>query len=156
MQMHEIEQVRRVYEIGKNDFLVYAVTLTHDLESAEDIVHAVFERLLRKQRLPRECRPYVFRAIRNAALDARRRNKVREDGALPLAPPNEAANPLLQLQVREALAVLEEDEREVIVLKLYTGLSFKEIAEVRGVPQSTASSWYYRALEKLRPLLGGE
>ena len=41
-------------------------------------------------------------------------------------------------------------------LKIYGGLTFREIAQVTGVPLPTAASRYRSALERLRPLLAGQ
>jgi len=48
------------------------------------------------------------------------------------------------------LAQLRDDERECIVLKLYSGLSFKEIAQTRSALPNTVASWYRRGIQKLR------
>lgn len=52
--------------------------------------------------------------------------------------------------VAGAVAALPEEQREVIVLKEYQGLTFVEIAEVLGVPLSTVKTRLYRGLGQLR------
>jgi len=58
------------------------------------------------------------------------------------------------LAVREALAELPEAQREVIILKEYHGLKFREIAEVLDTPESTVKSRLYNGLEALARALG--
>jgi RNA polymerase sigma-70 factor, ECF subfamily len=58
--------------------------------------------------------------------------------------------------VAAAVAALPEDQREVIVLKEYEGLTFLEIAEILGVPVSTAKTRLYRGLGQLRQRLERE
>ncbi len=51
------------------------------------------------------------------------------------------------------LARLSEDDRELVELKVFVGLTFREIADVLGLPQGTVATRYRRALELLRPWL---
>lgn len=58
------------------------------------------------------------------------------------------------MAVREALAELPEPQREVIILKEYHGLKFREIAEILDTPESTVKSRLYHGLEALAQALG--
>jgi RNA polymerase sigma-70 factor (ECF subfamily) len=49
-----------------------------------------------------------------------------------------------------ALDRLGADDREIVELKIYGGLAFREIADVTGLPQGTVATRYRRALESLR------
>jgi RNA polymerase sigma-70 factor (ECF subfamily) len=55
--------------------------------------------------------------------------------------------------VADAIAQLPDEQREAVVMHLYTGLSFAQSAEVLGVPLQTMASRYRRALAKLRDQL---
>jgi len=59
----------------------------------------------------------------------------------------------LSRTVAGAVAALPEEQREVIVLKEYQGLTFLEIAEVRGLPMSTVKTRLYRGLGQLKDQL---
>ena len=59
-------------------------------------------------------------------------------------------------RVARAVASLPDDQREVIVLKEYQGLTFAEIADVLGVPLSTVKTRLYRGLVQLRQRLEHE
>jgi RNA polymerase sigma-70 factor (ECF subfamily) len=59
----------------------------------------------------------------------------------------------LSRTVAAAVAGLPEDQREVIVLKEYQGLTFLEIADVLGIPISTVKTRLYRGLVQLRERL---
>ena len=52
--------------------------------------------------------------------------------------------------VAAAVAALPDDQREVIVLKEYQGLTFAEIADLLGLPTSTVKTRLYRGLVQLR------
>jgi RNA polymerase sigma-70 factor (ECF subfamily) len=61
--------------------------------------------------------------------------------------------------VNRALEELPEEQREVVVMKLWGGLTFAEIGEAVGVPANTAATRYRYALEKMGGMLlapGGE
>ena len=52
-----------------------------------------------------------------------------------------------------ALARLSEDQREAIVLKVYQGFKFEEMAEILSCPVSTVKSRLYTALDLLKGVL---
>ncbi len=58
--------------------------------------------------------------------------------------------------VQQCLERLTDAERENIILKIYCGLTFKEIAAVDGTSNNTVASRYRRSLEKMRTMLEGE
>lgn len=149
MNQRGVEQLRTAYQAYRQELFGYAYALTRCAATAEDAVHSAFEGVLKRAALPRELRPFLFRCIRNAALDVRCR-AARD--ATQAVPPGGAIVPLsgLRLDLEAALNALGEDERETIVLKTYGGLTFEEIAAVREVSVNTAASWYRRGLEKLR------
>lgn len=59
-------------------------------------------------------------------------------------------------QLERALLRLRPAEREIIALRHYADLSFREIAETLGVPLGTALARAHRALQKLKALMGPE
>ncbi|MBI2498036.1 MAG: sigma-70 family RNA polymerase sigma factor [Opitutae bacterium] len=154
-----IETLRVFYVGNRQQLYTYAVSLTRQREAAEDAIHAAFQQLLRRGELAADLRPYIFRCVRNAALDALRRARVRGDSLFavgpvpdPVAPADPA--PGLARELDGKLAQLSPDERETIVLKIYDELTFQEIADLRDVPLPTVASWYRRGVEKLRNLMG--
>jgi RNA polymerase sigma-70 factor (ECF subfamily) len=115
--------------------------------------------LFRLDHTPRDLKLYVFRAVRNAALDQLRRNPLPGDEPSEFifepgdGPREKAEMNEFKHQVAAALLTLSEDEREAIVQHLYAGLTFREIARLREIPLPTVAAWYYRGLKKLRTLL---
>lgn len=59
----------------------------------------------------------------------------------------------LQQQLEEALEGLEADERELIVLREFDGMSYKEIAGLLGIPEGTVMSRLYYTRKKLSAIL---
>ena len=52
--------------------------------------------------------------------------------------------------MRAAIQKLSEEQREVIILKEYEGLTFAEIAETLGLPTSTVKTRLYRGLVEMK------
>lgn len=81
------------------------------------------------------------------------------DGGLPATSPSPLelveARDLSRL-VERAMATLSAEEREVVILKEYQGLTFPEIAETLSVPLSTVKTRLYRGLAQLRHRLERE
>lgn len=159
MQSSEIDKVRALYQADQNALFAYALARTGNETLASDILHAVFCRLLERPRLPADLRPYVFRALRNAAIDHHRAGAVRDRASAMLQRLNGSTEPSRIAEQEEAalwLALLNEDEHETIVLKVFSGLSFREIAELREVSANTVASWYRRGLERIRAHIESE
>ena len=110
---------------------------------------------------------WLYQIALNLCRDRLRRRRGRtmvslddlEDGAVaPLSTSLPSALDLvetrdLQRTVAAAVAALPEEQREVIVLKEYQGLTFVEIAEILDVPISTVKTRLYRGLGHLRERL---
>ena len=52
-----------------------------------------------------------------------------------------------------SLDLLPKEQREALVLQVYGGLSYNEIAEVMGVPMTTVRNWIVRAKDKMRKIV---
>lgn len=148
-----------IYRECRQQLFTCALTITHCPDRAEDAIQEAFYRLYRTNGRPRHLKAYVFRAVRNAAIDQLRRSPppaeeldefIFDPG---VGPRDAAADKEFQGQVAEALLALSDDERETIVQHFYGQLTFREIAQVRETPLGTVTAWYRRGLEKLRARL---
>jgi RNA polymerase sigma-70 factor (ECF subfamily) len=153
-----IATIRGFYEEHGQALFTYALALTRDGARAEDAVHDAFCRVLGRAELPAELRPYVFRCVRNAAVDGWRRERPSEEvGVLDLTAGDDATfDRALCAQIEQYLFELPQEETEAIVLHIFDGLSFREVASVKQVSLNTAASWYRRGLAKLRERIQGE
>jgi RNA polymerase sigma-70 factor (ECF subfamily) len=151
------DRVRRFYRENRQGLYTYALSLTRDREAAEDAVQAAIFRLLRRAMLPRDLRPYVYRCVRNAAVDGYRRQGTGKARLLdPEAAGPERSDPTRVRLLEQCLDCLPKEERETVVLKALNGLTFREIATVRKATLSTVASRYRRGLEKMRRRLEEE
>jgi RNA polymerase sigma-70 factor, ECF subfamily len=62
----------------------------------------------------------------------------------------------LEMTVRDLIERLNEDEKSVIILRFYEGLTIKEVSETLDIPLGSAKTVLYRALNKLRKDLKGD
>ncbi|HKW76888.1 MAG TPA: sigma-70 family RNA polymerase sigma factor [Terriglobales bacterium] len=144
------DDVRGLYQKHGAALLGYATSLLGDRASAEDVLHQVFLKLLGMRSLPQDARPYLFKAVRNRALNTRRnvgRMTSLEDQEWLVKPEGmvEAG-----LEVERALQRLPAEQREVVVMRIWGDMTFEEIAGILGLSINTAASRYRYALEKLR------
>ena len=150
------EDVARLYADHGALLLGYACSILGDLSTAEDVVHQVFARLLNGNLAIRESPvAYLCRAVRNTALNHRRARsrEVEYDGTGPSWLEAPTGLEEMGLAVETALRRLPEEQREVIVLRVWGQLSFQEIAEALELPPNTVASRYRYGLTKLRDIL---
>jgi RNA polymerase sigma-70 factor (ECF subfamily) len=122
---------------------------------AEDAVQEAFFRVFRLGVKPDNFKAYVFRSVRNIAIDQLRRNsklvEMNQDFIFDSAGPDDDLEAKeLKHKVAQVLQMLSADERETIVQHLYGGLTFREISEIRGDPVGTVASWYRRGLARMK------
>jgi RNA polymerase sigma-70 factor (sigma-E family) len=131
----------------------YARLLSGDQEQARDIVQDVLARaLVRWTRIDRadDQYAYVRRMVTNEYLSWRRRRKL-PTVPLDLAPEPSADRPAEHSdELWRLLAGLPRQQRAVLVLRYYEGLTDHEIAEVLGCRPSTVRGYASRALATLR------
>ncbi len=158
----EQKAVELLYELLTPYLSRYVSTLVETPQDLEDVVQAFFVRVCcSPQRVVRAERPYAYclRMIRNEALklarqhQRARRPREKEGRKKETSPETSAQQAELCQRVRRALKRLPEEQAEVVVLKVWEGLTFAEIAEVLDESANTVASRYRYALEKLARLL---
>ena len=157
----------RIYEKYKRDMLSLANALLHDLNAAEDVVHDVFVSFVQsadKFKLTGSLKGYLLTCVANLSRDKVRAKK-REPQGLNDADiqvsnccvPSQIVISAEQLnRLKDAIARLPYEQREVVVLHLQAGRTFRQIAQLQQAPVGTIQSRYRYGLEKLRALLNSE
>jgi RNA polymerase sigma-70 factor (ECF subfamily) len=128
--------------------------------SAEDLVQNAFVRLAEQTTLPEHVLPWLYCVVRNGALSAHRaatRRRRREQRAgTPEAWFSATETQLDADEAARRLAELPLELREVIVARLWGGLTFEDIAVVVGCSLATAHRRYQTGLAQLRERLEGQ
>lgn len=126
----------------------------------EDVVQEAFLLLSRQRRSPDNPVGWLFRVVRNRAINAARSNarQSRREAAaaaelLPWFEPSDDDR-IDAAAATKALEGLPPDEREAIIARLWGGLSFDEVARLSGVSLSAAYRAYQRGIATLRERLG--
>lgn len=147
------ELLTRLLDEHAATLVLYARQWTRE---PEDVVQNAFVQLMREQAVPTNVVGWLYRVVRNGAISASRSNARRarhESQAAHRGEPWFAPNPGDAIDARvatAALAALETDLREVIVLRLWAGLSFQQIAELTQTSTSSAHRRYAAGLTALR------
>lgn len=197
------DKLEAIYQDHRQGLYTLALSITRNPDRAEDAVHDAVVRLFRTDKKPTgDPVAYVFAAVRNAAIDIKRKRTelpigdqwsvfeaagatVRINGngrnasdattsgsrlnGKSLAGTNgrhhtgsfndsfRDGQPMSALlanetaqSVRDAVDLLPDAQKSVLVMKLYGDLTFDQIAQASDEPLSTVASRYRRALEKLK------
>jgi RNA polymerase sigma factor (sigma-70 family) len=126
----------------------------------EDVVQEAFVRLVEQERMPDNPVGWLYRVVRNGALNAARasdrRNRHESEAAGRFKPWFEQSDDQLLdgRDATEALQQLPDTLREIVIARLWGGLSFDDIAELSGVSAATTFRRYRAGLEALRERLG--
>ncbi len=143
----------------------FAARWLTDPDQALDVAQDVFVRAfhgLKGYRGDSRFRTWLFSITLNAARSAARRQKRRSEvrldtGAdfadLRTPPDARAARAEAFAQAARALSELPEKQRGAVTLRIYEGLSFKEIGEIIGCSEGSARVNYHHGIQKLREAL---
>jgi RNA polymerase sigma-70 factor (ECF subfamily) len=133
---------------------------TPDAARAEELAQDTFVGLLEgAARYERRgaFRSYLFGAAYNVLLADRRKAAFRATAPLDRLDEGPAdprgTDPDAGIWVRDALAALDEDDREILMLREYEQLSYQEIAELRHTPLNTVRSQLFRARAAMKAAL---
>jgi RNA polymerase sigma-70 factor, ECF subfamily len=141
-----------------------AIGLCDSKVDAEDAVHDTFVGLWRfRARIAKveDLTAYLFASLRHAAARQRQR-QCRHREVVKRAQEHvhssevKSATVSEALELEELLSPLPMEQRELVVMKIYGGLTFAEVAAALGISPNTAASRYRYALEKIRNHLMAE
>jgi RNA polymerase sigma-70 factor, ECF subfamily len=138
----------------------YARALTRNAELADDLVQDTLVRALRSEHLFHggDIRAWLYTILtnlnRNRLRSLARRPTVQsidDNDAPDMAGPESGGR-----DIERALAALVEDQRTALLLVVLEGLTYREVAEVQGVPIGTVMSRLARARTQIKAYLDGE
>ena len=125
------------------------------LDLTQDVFLKAYQHLSKLEDVARFA-PWLYRIAHNEAYSLLRKNRPETELEHEPRPENTGGRMLpleLSLAVESALNRLNADQREAVVLKVYQGFKFEEMAEVLGCPVSTVKSRLYTALDLLKETL---
>ena len=149
------------------NLVLYANKFVMDADAARDLVQDVFVYLWEKRQnlhIDKSLSSYLFRAVRNAAINYLKRSSCKEDyikqfllsinGAEPVSPSGDNAyervvhNELAE-KIESVVASLPEQCRNIFRMSRFRGMKNREIAEIYSISIRTVETQIYRALKVL-------
>ncbi len=134
-----------------------AYRFTGDSDAASDVLQDTFLYFLKKFpgfRLTANLKTFLYPAVRNLSIAARRKAARYQAGDIELAQLEQLAAPAAPVgspsELAAALASLPEEHREVLLLRFVDDLKLSEIAEAAEIPLGTVKSRLHNALQALR------
>ncbi len=158
--MHELdEQLRELIPRMRR----FAVSLTRNTSSADDLVQSTLERAITRwadKRIEGDLRAWLFSILYRQFLDAHRRSR-RYARMLDFFTGRDDAQPSVERTVMaqsalQAFDQLNTEQRALLLWVSVEGLSYKEVAVILEVPVGTVMSRLSRARQALRQLSDGE
>src|ERR1051325_8772998 len=151
----------RLYDDHAQALFAFLLNLTRDEMDARDLLQDLFVKLAKQPGLldgVRDERAFLIRLVHDLAIDLVRRRRTRDKNHeklvgetislfAPAADPDERA---FRAALTEALGELPIEQRAVVHLKLWEGLTFEGIAEALDLSTNTPASRYRYGLDKLR------
>lgn len=136
----------------------FARALLNEHDAANDLVQEAVSRALSARRVPADppaYRAWMFKIVRNAALDERKRMRRSPPLAAPQAEPWACDDAwIAKITVEQGLATLSADHREIIALIDIAGFGYGEAAGILQVPVGTVMSRITRARGALLAAIG--
>jgi RNA polymerase sigma-70 factor (ECF subfamily) len=124
--------------------------------AADDCVQEALIELARQPGAPENPVAWLYRVVRNRALNAarsaRRRAAHEREAAERTGRAPRPAGPAERVELADALATLDAADREIVVLRVWGQLAWQEIANVVGGSKSAAQRNYVEALKQLRTI----
>lgn len=131
--------------------VAFARTIIGDVDLARDLVQEAAARAIAARRVPEEdpaYRAWMFRIVRNAAIDELRRRHSARPSELPVPDLDlwhfDDAR-IAKITVEQGLAALEASQREIIAIVDIAGFSYAEAADMLDIPIGTVMSRISRA-----------
>ena len=152
------DSLKLIHKYMNRQIYAVAYSVLRDFSLSDDVVQETYIKILEKAfsyRKGTNARAWVLSIARNIAIDMFRHRKFEtvsdetegEDSRF------DESSILSSMEVKNALDALDDEERQIITLKIYAGLKHREIASLLGITAESSKKKYQRAAAKLRERL---
>jgi len=157
-------ELERLYDEHAQSLFAFLLNLTRNENDTRDLLQEIFVKIAREKNLltnVRNERAFLIRLAHNSAIDLMRRRGTRErtkdnfaaEIISVFAPAENPDGKFFRDELSFALAELPEEQRVVVHLKLWSEMTFDQIADALDISPNTAASRYRYGLDKLRDRL---
>lgn len=147
------DALETIYRAARRELFVFAYGILRQREAAEDAVSETMVRLYRcagRYRPAGNGRAYLYRICRNAAMEQLRHHSRQKPEEAPEPAPQTGTDSDDRLYLEQLLGSLTAPQRQVLILRYFGDLTFREIAVVLGEPEGTVKWRHSRALRCCR------
>ena len=150
-----------LFERYQSPIYNFFLRMGSDREESMDLTQSTFERVLKYRKSFRDdhrFRSWVYKLARNHAYDLYRRKRSRPES--PMDPEHAESIPSVldlhsnpdqrNFELKDALEQLKTNDRELILMHKFQGLSYQEISEVLGAPEGKLRTQMHRAMLRLK------
>lgn len=158
---NDIEAFEELYRLTERSIYAFVISILKNHDDALDVMQDTFLKIRSAAHLYKPMgKPmaWVFTIARNLSLSKLRAQKptdyledVENDLSFSYVTDKDD-----RIVLKSALTILNEQEREIILLHAISGFTHREIAKSLSMPLSTVLSKYHRGLKKLRKHLSGQ
>lgn len=158
----EINALEKLYNLTSTSVYGFALSILRRPQDAEDVMQDAYIKIYSAAKSYSALgKPlaWILKIVRNQALMKIRQNQkvaAEFDENADEFSEDFSTQSLNKVLLNAAMTTLSDEERQIIVLHSVSGLKHGEIADLIGIPLSTALSKYHRALKKLRKIVEGE
>jgi len=152
-----MQPMEDIYKSYATTVYKYLLSMTHDEDLSEELTQETFYQAIRTiDRYDESCRisTWLCGIAKNVLITYRRKNRQHEELADCDSPQEPAQDDIIRSEEKVLLIrkihELGEPAREVVYLRVFGELSFKEIGDVLGRTENWARVTFYRGKEKLR------
>lgn len=129
-----------------------AYGITGNYQDAENVLQETMIEICKyahKYRRGSNAKAWILTMARHCSIDIVRKRKpivsIEETMSMPYSEPD-----LTRIEVLDMLRILDEDEKQCVIFRLYSKMPYKEIAEMMNITIASAQKKYQRALKKLK------
>lgn len=150
----DMEAFRELYNSASKSVYSFALSILKNSQDAEDVMQETFLKIYQKSPGYISCgKPlaWILRITRNLSLTCLRKKCAETDSNQPEKPDFSCVeNTEHRLLLEKLFSILDEEEKQIVVLHIVGGLKHRETAEIIGLPLGTVLSKYNRAIKKLK------
>lgn len=153
------DSLEQLYIMFKSAVFAVAFGITADYHLSEDCVTETFIRLTQIKRFnPRkgDGKGFILTIARNVALELRRRYKKEISNSFIQSYGDAEQTVEDSIYINQLLKHLNDKQRQIVILKCCAEMTFKEIAKVLKIPETTIKSRYKRAMDILQEKAGAD
>ena len=156
--LHKNNETEQLVAAERQGLLQYACYRLGNIDDAEDAVQDVFikmhQRLSEDNKEIKNLPAYLYRTLANLCI-----SRQREAKRMPIVPLDRQPEPVAAetedfeqeyQRINRLLSEIPDEQAEVIRLRYYGDKSFQEIADILGIPLTTAKSRFTYGLEKIK------